>query len=40
MANTFDWVEIATRNVAETAGFYERRQPLCSNNARLNTLPQ
>lgn len=24
MANTFDWVEIATRNVAETATFYER----------------
>jgi len=24
MANTFDWVEIATRNVAETASFYER----------------
>jgi len=24
MANTFDWIEIATRNVAETASFYER----------------
>ena len=24
MANTFDWVEIATRNVAQTANFYER----------------
>jgi sulfatase modifying factor 1 len=24
MANTFDWVEIATRNVVETASFYER----------------
>jgi sulfatase modifying factor 1 len=24
MANTFDWVEIATRNVAEAASFYER----------------